>query len=73
VLLLSDFGANTEGTFWRINPKYQVDKDGVATFTTTTRALNNKGDKTLTLAFPPGKGTITLLRVSMVASPLPEQ
>jgi hypothetical protein len=69
LMMMSDFGSGGNvGAFrWDIDPGAKVNADGTRTFVTHSRVFNTEGDKTLTLACPPGTGSITLLKVSLAA------
>jgi hypothetical protein len=62
VVFLSDFGSN-HGTYYELEPKLGTDE--VQTYRARIKGMTPYENKTITLAFPPGAGTLVVLSVSM--------
>ncbi|MCE0483944.1 MAG: hypothetical protein LV479_06870 [Methylacidiphilales bacterium] len=62
VLFLSDFGSS-RGHYYTITP--QLGSSKVQTLNLPVQDMTPYEDKTITLAFPPGKGTIVFLNVQL--------
>jgi hypothetical protein len=62
IVFLSDFGS-AHGTYYEIKPK--LGSSDVQTYREPVRGLTPFEDKTITLAFPPGSGTLVILSVSL--------
>ncbi|HEV3270922.1 MAG TPA: hypothetical protein VGZ93_01955 [Candidatus Methylacidiphilales bacterium] len=62
VVLISDFGA-VHGPYYEIKPKLGSSNPQI--FQTKVDRLTPNGDKTITLAFPPGSGKLVILSVSL--------
>ena len=62
IVFVSDFGS-ARGTYFSIKPK--LGSSAEQTFRTRLHGLTPLEDKTITLAFPPGKGTLVVLSVSL--------
>lgn len=60
-LMISDFGPD-HGRYYKIASKFGTDE--VQTLTATVPGKDEE-KKTLTICFPPGQGTVTLLKVSV--------
>ena len=65
--LLSDFGGTPHGTYIQIKPK--PGSSDVQTMRTRVSGLTPLENKTITLAFPPGTGTLVVLSVTLDNSP----
>jgi len=64
VLFLSDFGSS-HGTYYEIKPKTGSTDPQV--YRARIKGMTPGADKTVTLAFPPGSGTLVVLNVSMTS------
>jgi len=64
MMMLSDFGDSISGTYFPIKP--EAGADGTATFQAKLVGLSTREQKTITLAFPPGHGSVIILNVSMI-------
>lgn len=62
VFLISDFGSST---IWYNSVTPELGSSKVQTIKDKLTSLTPKEDKTITLAFPPGKGTIVILSVTL--------
>jgi len=62
VIFISDFGSS-HGTYYEIKPK--LGSSDPQTYRSRVMGLTPLEDKTITLAFPPGTGTVVILNVSM--------
>ena len=62
VVFVSDFGS-AHGTYYEIKPK--LGSPDAQTFRAKVKGLTPLEDKTVTLAFPPGTGTIVILSASL--------
>ena len=60
VVFVSDFGSS-RGTYYEIKPK--LGSSGPQTYRAKISGLTPLDDKTITLAFPPGTGTLVILNV----------
>jgi len=66
VVFIADFGKYV-GNYYVIQPKRGA--KGVQTYKAKVQGLTPLADKTITLAVPPGKGTMVILSVSLTDSP----
>jgi hypothetical protein len=66
MMMISDFGEKISGTYFPIKPGPTPGE--TETFQTTIGGLETREDKTITLAFPPGQGSVIILNVSMTTS-----
>lgn len=64
VVFITDFGTNS-GTYFYIKPKLGIAEP--QTIRIAVRNLTPFSDKTITIGFPPGSGTLVLLGVSIVS------
>ncbi len=64
VVFLSDFGSS-KGTYYILKPK--LGSTGPQTYRAKIIGMTPYEDKTITLAFPPGAGTLVVLNVSMTS------
>ena len=62
IIFLSDFGSN-HGTYYELDAK--AGSDAVQTYRARIKGMTPFENKTITLAFPPGNGTLVVLSVSM--------
>jgi hypothetical protein len=62
IIFLSDFGSN-HGTYYELEAK--TGSDEVQTYRARIKGMTPFENKTITLAFPPGDGTLVVLGVSM--------
>lgn len=62
IIFISDFGTD-HGTYYMINPK--LGSSDPQEFQAKISNLTPLEDKTITLAFPPGSGTVVILKVSL--------
>jgi hypothetical protein len=62
VIFISDFGSS-HGTYYEIKP--QLGSSTAQTYRARVMGLTPLEDKTITLAFPPGAGTVVILNVSL--------
>jgi hypothetical protein len=69
MMMLCDFGNSVTGAYYPIKPK--MGADGTATFQANLIGLSSREAKTLTLAFPPGQGSVIILSASMVNASQP--
>jgi hypothetical protein len=65
VVFLSDFGSN-RGSYYEIKPK--TGSSDVQIYRANIKNMTPYEDKTITLAFPPGAGTLVVLSVSMTST-----
>jgi len=65
IIFLSDFGSN-HGSYYELAPK--IGSDEVQTYRARIKGMTPYENKTITLAFPPGAGTIVILSVSMTST-----
>ncbi len=65
IVFISDFGS-AHGTYYEIKPK--LGSSNPQTFQARVKGLTPLEEKTITLAFPPGTGTIVILGVTMTDS-----
>jgi hypothetical protein len=64
VVFLSDFGSS-RGHYYELKPK--LGSTDPQTYTSRIEGMTPFEDKTITLAFPPGAGTLVVLSVSMMS------
>jgi hypothetical protein len=62
IVFIADFGSN-HGTYYMLKPK--LGSSDPQTFRAQVTGLTPLEDKTITLAFPPGTGTLVILNVSL--------
>jgi len=64
VVFIADFGS-AHGSYYTIRPN--LGSTGAQTYKLPFSKLTPLEDKTITIAFPPGKGTVVILNVSLTA------
>jgi len=62
IVFIADFGS-ARGTYYEIKPK--LGSSGPQTYRARVMGLTPLEDKTITLAFPPGTGTLVILNISL--------
>jgi len=65
MMMISDFGETIKGHYFPIKPRTGTDAQTVQF---TVSSLENREQKTITLAFPPGHGSVIILNVSLMSA-----